>query len=90
MELSHHARTRTQQRAIPPMLIDLLTQFGSTEPAGDGASKMFFDKTARRRVKAYAGPLAGLLDEHLDVYAVVARDGRVITAAHRTKRIKRN
>ena len=90
MELSHHARTRTQQRAIPPMLIDLLTQFGSTEPAGDGASKVFFDKTARRRVKAYAGPLAGLLDEHLDVYAVGARDGRVITAAHRTKRIKRN
>lgn len=90
MELSHHARTRTQQRAIPPMLIDLLTQFGSTEPAGDGASKVFFDKTARRRVKAYAGPLAGLLDEHLDVHAVVARDGRVITAAHRTKRIKRS
>ncbi len=86
MQVSKHAQTRSQQRAIPPMLIDLLLQFGSCERAGAGVSKMFFDKSSRRRVRAYAGPLAGLLNDHLDVYAVVTDDLKVITAGHRTHR----
>jgi hypothetical protein len=87
MQVSKHAQTRSQQRAISPMLIDLLLQFGSCERAGAGVSKMFFDKLSRRKVKAYAGPLASLLNDHLDVYAVVTDDLKVITAGHRTQRI---
>ncbi len=87
MHLSKHAQTRAQQRAIPPMLIDLLLQFGSSEWAGTGVSKVFFDKPSRRRVKAYAGNLGGLLDEYLDVYAVITDDHKVITTGHRTQRI---
>jgi hypothetical protein len=90
MRTSQHTSIRSQQRGIPPMLIDLLLQFGANEPAGDGASKVFFDKAARRRVKAYAGQLAGLLDEHLDVYAVVGADNTVVTVAHRIERIRRH
>lgn len=86
MHLTKHAQTRTQQRAIPPMLIDLLLQFGSSERSGTGVSKVFFDKSSRRKVKAYAGSLARLLDDHLDVYAVVTDDMTVITAGHRTGR----
>ena len=82
MQMSQHAAMRSQQRAIPPILVDLLLQFGTNEPAGSGATKIFFDKAARRRVKAYAGPLAGLFNEHLDVYAVVGTDNQVITTAH--------
>lgn len=89
MHVSHHANNRSHQRAIPPLMIDLLIQFGSRESAGPGASKMFFDKTSRRRVQAYAGTLAGLLDDHLDVYAVVTPDMKIITVGHRTERIKR-
>ncbi len=89
MQLSRHANERSQQRAIPEMMIDLLLQFGSSESAGSGVSKVFFDKTSRRRVKAYAGSLAGLLDEHLDVYAVVSSEMKVITVGHRTERITR-
>lgn len=90
MRTSQHANIRCQQRAIAPMVIDLLLQFGTNEPAGNGASKVFFDKAARRRVKKYAGPLAGLLEEHLDVYAVVGSDSKVITVAHRIERIHRH
>ncbi len=90
MQMSHHAEVRRQQRAIPPMVIDLLTQFGKTEPAGDGTRKVFFDKSARRKVKAYAGPLAGLLEPHLDVYAVVADDEKLVTIGHRYERIRRH
>ncbi len=86
MLISRHAQVRSQQRAIPELMIDLLLQFGSCERAGAGVSKVFFDKTSRRRVKAYAGPLASLLEEHLDVYAVVSDDMTVITTGHRTMR----
>jgi hypothetical protein len=90
MSMSRHANERSQQRAIPPMMIDLLLQFGSSANAGAGVSKLFFDKVSRRRVKAYAGSLSRLLDEHLDVYAVVSADMKVITVGHRQERITRH
>jgi len=82
MKMTQHARIRSQQRAIPPILIDLLMKFGACESVGSGATKMFFDKAARKRVKAYAGQLAGFINEHLDVYAVVSSECRIITTAH--------
>ena len=90
MQMSQHAQVRSQQRAIPPMVIDLLAQFGKSEPAGDGASMLFFDKTARRKLKAYAGPLAYLLAPHLDVFAVFAANETLITVGHRHERIRRH
>ena len=88
--ITRHAQIRSQQRGIPPMVLDLILQFGSTESAGDGASKMFFDKAARRRLHSYAGTLAPMLDEHLDSYAVVGQDNQIITVGHRTERIRRH
>lgn len=90
MNMTHHAHVRSQQRGIPPFLIDLLWQFGKSEPAGRGSSKMYFDKAARRRIQAYFGPLASLIDEHLNVYAVVGEDSHIITIAHLTERIHRH
>lgn len=90
MDMTQHASLRRQQRAIPPLLIDLLLQFGASEPSGDGTSKYFFNKSARRQVMAYAGSFARALEEHLDLYAVVAADNSVITVAHRDARIRRH
>lgn len=90
LQMTRHALVRSQQRGIPPMLIDLLLQFGQSEPAGGGASRMFFNKSARRQVKAYAGPLARVLEEYMDVYVVVGEDNQVITTAHRTERVRRH
>jgi hypothetical protein len=78
-----------QQRNIPPMVLDLLVEFGASEPSGDGTTKLFFNKPARRKLKAYAGPLVDVLEPHLDVYAVVASDMKVITVGHRIERIRR-
>lgn len=86
---SHHAAARGQQRGIAPMVVDLLLEFGAAEPAGDGTTKLFFDKPARRRLAAYAGPMASLLAPHLDVYAVVTGDSKVVTVGHRYERIRR-
>lgn len=90
MHTTHHAAARIQQRGIPPLVVDLLFEFGSNEPSGDGTSKLYFDKQARRKVKNYAGPLAGYLKQHLDVYAVVGADEELITVAHRYERIHRH
>lgn len=90
MNMTHHAQKRSQQRAIAPFLIDLLRNFGKCEPAGSGTTRMYFDKTARRRVKAHMGPLARLVDEHLDLYAIVGPEEQVITVAHLTERIRRH
>ena len=90
MNMTNHASKRSQQRGTPPILISLLMDFGKRESAGDGTSKMYFDKAARRRVKAYVGPVARQIDEFMNVYAVFAADGKVITAAHLTERIRRH
>jgi hypothetical protein len=90
MNMTHHAATRAQQRCIPPLVIDLLYQFGAREPSANGTYKMFFDKASRRHVRAYVGQLARVVEEHLDVYAVISDEENVIiTTAHRLKRIRR-
>lgn len=87
--MTKHAAIRQQQRGIPPLMIDLLLDFGSSEPAGNGTFLLFFDKSARRRLESYAGPLAKVFQEHLGVYAVVANE-TVITTGHRFDRIRRH
>lgn len=87
---TEHAAIRGQQRGISPLVVDLLMEFGATEPAGDGATKFYFNKPARKRLATYAGSLTSILEQHLDVFAVVAPDSRVITVGHRLERIKRH
>ena len=57
MQLSQHAKIRCQQRGIVPFMVDLLYQFGSSLPAGDGTEKLYFDKHGRKKVETYTGGL---------------------------------
>lgn len=57
LNLTRHAEVRVRQRAIPPLAIELLVRFGSVERAPGGAAKVFFDKPARKRLAAFAGPI---------------------------------
>lgn len=88
MEMTRHASIRQQQRSIPPMIIEFLINYGVCEQAGDGTSKHYFDKQSKRRLKAYVGQLSGLIEEYLNCYAVVCPEGRIVTVAYRTERIK--
>jgi hypothetical protein len=88
--MTKHAQTRSQQRGISPMMVDLLMQFGVKEPAGSGATKVFLNKEAKRKLTAYAGRLASHLQQHLDIYAVLSADDEVITVAHRIEHIQRH
>ena len=86
MNTTKHAASRSQQRGIPPIIIDLLLQFGARQHAGDGAEICYFDRRARKHLHSYAGGLISRLSEALDAYAVVAGD-KVVTVGLRYKHI---
>jgi hypothetical protein len=89
--LSAHSRSRSQQRAIPRLAIDLLLDYGSCVRGRD-ADFVFFDKPALRRLRHALGGNRGLqvIDRWLNSYAVVADDGLLVTVGHRTHRFWRS
>jgi hypothetical protein len=74
---THHARTRMQQRGIPAAAIEALLDYGRSTPAGRGCEVLFFDKAA------------GKGRRYRRTYAVLGRDGAVVTVGHRYRRIPR-
>jgi hypothetical protein len=89
-DVTRHAAVRAQQRGISPLMIELLQHYGATARAGDGASMLYFDRRAIKRVATYLGPQFPAIRDGLDVYAVLSSEGRVVTVAHRLQRIKRD
>lgn len=87
---TRHAQQRLQQRAIPGLVVDLLLANGSCM-RHDGAEIVFLDKAARKCLRRQLGGERGLrmLEPWLGHYLVVGDDGRLITAAPRTRRFKR-
>lgn len=88
LHMTEHARTRMQQRAIPPGVVEALVAYGRGEHDHRGGVIFFFDKAARRRVARER--LGREIERCLDAYAVVAGTGEVITVGHRDKRIRRH
>jgi len=90
LPLSAHSRARLQQRAIPPLVVDLLMQFGSASRA-NGAERLMFDKSGIKRLRHHLGGDRGLkvVERWLNVYAVVGDNGLVVTAAHKRERFRR-
>ena len=91
VEVSSHARARMQQRGIKPDLLQLLAAYGAKEHDHRGSELRYFNKAARRRLRNAEGPeVYRAIESKLDVYAVIARDGCVVTVGHRDKRIARH
>jgi hypothetical protein len=89
-EQSRHSAKRAKDRCIPPGIISLLRDFATPYPAGDGAEKLIFDKSARRRLAGNVGYLMyRRIEDLLDAYAVRAADGTIITAGWLTKHVLR-
>ena len=88
LNLTHHADVRIQQRGIPPLIIDLLMNYGRLT-RHKGADVYFLDSESRKSLKRDIGSLVyKRLQDLLDAYVVVADDGLVITAAKRYRRLK--
>jgi hypothetical protein len=90
LNYSEHARARIQQRAIPPLVVDLLIQFGSPYRCG-GAERLMFDKRALKRLRHHLGGERGLkvFERWLNVYAVLSDNGSVATTAHKCAHFRR-
>ena len=84
-----HADVRMQQRAIPPLIINWLFEYGREEHDHRGAIIRYFDKGSKRKLEQDHGrkPVERLT-QYLDAY-LVESDGTVITVGHRSKRIRR-
>lgn len=81
-----HSAIRGQQRGVPPIIVDLLIQFGVREHDSRGGEILYFDKQSKKKVETYAGGLFGKLNEHMDAYAIIA-SGKLVTVGSRFKRI---
>ena len=91
MTLTAHASKRMQQRAIPTVVLELLERFGSERRCSE-AYRLFFDKAARKRLRSHMGGPRSIkhIEQWLNVYVVIGDNGKVVTAAHRTRRVPRH
>lgn len=85
-----HAEIRCKQRAIDPLIVETLLEFGRRSSVGEGCQKLYLDKVVRRQLQQrWGSQVYRRLESLLDV-AIVERDGTLITAMRRNKRIRRN
>lgn len=88
--LSEHARRRSQQRSIPPTMLDYLFRFGTSTHCGDGAERIVLTRKGREALARSLGGVGGLrpFENCLDAYAVVADDGSIVTVGHSYRRFR--
>ncbi len=88
--VSVHAQTRMQQRGVTPVLLELLDAYGATQYDHRGAAVRYFNKAARRKLQQAEGrDVYRAVEAKLNVYAVIARDGSLVTVGLRDHRINR-
>jgi len=77
-----------RQRDIPHIAVEALLAYGRNEHDHQVGTILFFDKAARRRLEREC--LERVLENCLNVYAVVAGTDKIITVGHRHRRIRRH
>lgn len=87
--LTRHAAHRLKNRGITPQQLQLVTDFGRPHRS-DGATRYALDRKARQLIEQTLPPEELRSLKSLDIVAVIADDGAVITAAHRTQRLRRD
>ena len=90
MKMTTHALKRMQQRCIPPLIVDWLDAYGSTEKSNSSGEFVYFDRQARKDLEREFGkPLIKQLGRYMGVY-LIRCDGKVITIAYRRKHLIRH
>jgi hypothetical protein len=89
MNTTKHAAIRMQQRAIPPIMVDLLYLYGREHPTTSG-TVVFLDARARERAREALADALSRFDKLADAYLVeAAEDGAVVTVGHRNAHLRR-
>ena len=88
MNMTKHAQTRSQQHAIPPLIIDWLCRYGSRLNGMNGTTVCFFDRESRRCLASEVGHVVvRRLSDMMDTYLVLSGDS-IVTIGHRYKPFK--
>lgn len=89
--MTRHATKRMQQRGIRERVLPLLFEYGEEEYDHHGTMMLYFNKRSRQRLsKAMPQDELKRLSSALNAYAVLDKDGAVVTVGHRTQRINHN
>lgn len=86
--LTRHAANRLKERGISIDQVALVTSFGQPQRV-HGATRFALDKQSRQLLAETVPPEYLRRFKSLDILAVVSDDGALITAAHRTTRLRR-
>ena len=91
MNQTLHASRREQQRCIPPLIQELLADYGTRTYDSRGGVVCYFDRGSRKRLrKNLGGQVVKRLEPMLNSYLVLTSDeAQVITMGWRSKRIRR-
>lgn len=82
-----HAKARMQQRSLSPVVVEWIMAFGKPRRVR-GADVFALDRKGRKRLREHLGhSVYNQVAPVLDAVVVVADDGSIITAAHRTRRL---
>jgi len=86
--MTSHALERSQQRCIPPLIIQWLCHYGSRKRSRNGTTLCYFDRKSVRLIASDAGHIiVRRLSSLMNSYLVIAGN-RILTVGHRYKRIK--
>jgi len=88
---TRHATTRSQQRGVPALVMQWLTDYGEESHDGQGGVVRYFTtRSVRRMERAFGREPIRRMNEYLRCYIVEsAKDGTVITVGKRYQRIRR-
>jgi len=86
LALTQHARARLQQRGIAQDVVNELLDFGQEIHDHQGGSIVYFNPEDDR---ACGDAEYRRLESHLNAFAVIGRQGQVVTVGHRTRHLNR-
>lgn len=90
-DCTNHARVRMQQRGISEDALDFLLDYGRPAHVQGGCVVVHMDRKAQRKAMRQCGrQVAKTLDRVSGLFAVLGRDGLVVTVGHRCRRIPRD
>lgn len=83
LAFSDHAQSRSQQRGVSRLVVDLILQFGAERHAGEGCISLWADRDSLREMQSTLGAsLFRKLESQLRGVYLVVSGASVITVAH--------
>ena len=88
MNTQDHTKIKQRQRAIPPLIVNWLREFGCRITGMNGTTVIYFDKKSKRALCTEVGPIViRRLDDMMDAYVVMSKE-KVVAVGHRFKPLK--